>query len=515
MSGRPSIGELLGGWTLDPGLLLSAAVALAAYAWGAVRARRWPAQRGACFALGVAASLLALCSGLDAWSERLLSVHMVQHLLLTLVAAPLLVAGAPLALALRALPHGGARRLARALRSRPARALTHPLVTWSLLPALLLATHLTGIFELTLRDPAAHAAEHLAYLAAAVLFWLPVLGAEPLPRRPGPVGQLLYLLLGMPAMAAAGVLLTIDTSVRYPAYLAPARALGVDALADQHAAGTIMWVAGSVLAAALTVAAVWAALEREERRAVAREARQPLALLLAVVLAIGPALAAQPPAARAASPLPAQGQLLFQGSCASCHGLSGRGVPGRGPSLAGAGAQAADFYLRTGRMPLADPGDAPVRSHPLFSPPQIRALTAYVAALSHGPPIPRVDLARSSLAAGRRAFTDHCAGCHQVVARGGIVTGAIAPPLQQATPTQVAEAVRIGPYLMPRFTRRQIDDRTLADIARYVEWTKHPDDAGGWSIGNIGPIPEGLIAWFIGLLALLIVIRLIGERSPR
>ena len=288
-AGYPSIGHLLGSWQPDLGLLASAAVALGAYAWGVARVGsghgRWPAYRSACYALGVGAVLVALCSGLDGWAERLLSIHMVQHLVLTLVAAPLLVAGAPLALALRALPQAGGRRLAQALRSRPARALIHPVTTWSLLPALMLLTHLTGLYELTLRHPAAHAAEHLAYLGAAVLFWLPVLGAEPLPRRPGPVGQLLYLLLGMPAMAAAGVVLTIDTSVRYPSYLAPARALRIDALADQHTAGAIMWVPGSVLAAALTVLAAWIALEREERRALAREARQPLALVLLAVAA--------------------------------------------------------------------------------------------------------------------------------------------------------------------------------------------------------------------------------------
>lgn len=526
-AGYPSIGHLLGSWQLDPGLLASAAVALATYAWGAARAAgrgRWPAHRTACFALGVAAVLLALCSGLDSWAERLLSIHMVQHLVLTLVAAPLLVAGAPLALALRALPQGGGRGLAQALRARPARALTHPLTTWSLLPALMLATHLTGLYELTLRHPALHAAEHLTYLVAAVLFWLPVLGAEPLRHRPGAVGQLLYLLLGMPAMAAAGVVLTIDPSVRYRSYLAPARALRIDALSDQHAAGAIMWVPGSVLAAALTVLAAWLALEREERRALAREARQPLALALLAAAAAGcAALPALAPTARAAGPTAsaapladlALGRQLYQGSCSSCHGLAGRGVRDRGPSLIGAGAQAADFYLSTGRMPLANPADPPVRTPPLYTRPQIRALTAYVASIAGGPAIPRVDLANASLADGRRAFTDHCAGCHQVVARGGIVTGAIAPPLQQATPTEVAAAVRIGPYLMPRFTRRQIDDGTLNDIVRYVEWTKAPADRGGWSIGNLGPIPEGMVAWLIGLLALLIVIRLIGERSPQ
>jgi ubiquinol-cytochrome c reductase cytochrome c subunit len=237
--------------------------------------------------------------------------------------------------------------------------------------------------------------------------------------------------------------------------------------------------------------------------------RRMPALALAALLAL-PALTAP---AGAQTSLADRGRSLFQASCASCHGFDGRGVRGNGPSLQNAGAQAADFYLRTGRMPLANPDDAPVRAPAQFGDAEIRALTVYVASLGSGPPVPRVAPAQGTLADGLHAFTEHCAGCHQVVARGGIVTGAIAPPLQQATPTEVAEAVRIGPYLMPRFTRRQIDDRTLASIVRYVQWTKHPADRGGWGIGNIGPIPEGMVAWFIGLLSLLIVIRLIGERS--
>jgi ubiquinol-cytochrome c reductase cytochrome c subunit len=209
--------------------------------------------------------------------------------------------------------------------------------------------------------------------------------------------------------------------------------------------------------------------------------------------------------------LVAQGRTLYAETCSSCHGFDARGRPGRGPSLYGAGAQAADFYLSTGRMPLADPDDAPVRTKPQLSRAQIAALTAYVGSLG-GPPIPSVDPARGDLAEGLRAFTEDCAGCHQVVGRGGVVVGGIAPPLQQATPTQVAEAIRIGPYLMPRFTMVQVDQQRLDAIVRYVAWTKHPDDRGGWGIGNIGPIPEGMVAWLLGLAALLLVASLIGER---
>jgi len=286
MSGAPSLGDLATTWQLEPGVLLSAAAALGAYGWGVARVERarrgaagaraippWLPHRAACFAVGVLATLAALCSGLDGYADELLSVHMVQHLVLTLVAAPLLVAGSPLLLALRALAPDPRRALARALRSRPARVLTHPAVTCALLPGAMIASHLTGVYELTLRDPLAHALEHLVFLTAAILFWLPLLGREPLHRRPAFLGRMLYLLVAMPAMALPGVVLTIDQAPRYAAYLAPARALRVDPLRDQQLAGTLMWVPGSVLAAALTLLVAWAALVQEERRAVAREAR--------------------------------------------------------------------------------------------------------------------------------------------------------------------------------------------------------------------------------------------------
>jgi ubiquinol-cytochrome c reductase cytochrome c subunit len=210
----------------------------------------------------------------------------------------------------------------------------------------------------------------------------------------------------------------------------------------------------------------------------------------------------------------ARGRGLFVEGCSSCHGLDARGRPGRGPSLAGAGAAAADFYLSTGRMPLDDPKEEPLRNKPAYSHSQIADLVAYVGSLG-GPSIPSVDASAGDLNAGFRAFTSHCAGCHQMVARGGIVPGAIAPPLQgDVTTTQVAEAVRVGPYVMPRFSERQIDQGTLNSIARWVQATRHPDDRGGWGIGHIGPIPEGMVAWLLGGVALLIVARLIGERGP-
>lgn len=102
-----------------------------------------------------------------------------------------------------------------------------------------------------------------------------------------------------------------------------------------------------------------------------------------------------------------------------------------------------------------------------------------------------------------------------VVAEGGYVTGAIPPPLEDATPTQVAEAVRIGPNVMPRFSTKAITPKELNSLVAYVEYTKHPDDRGGWALGHLGPVPEGLVAWLLAAAALVFACMTIGTRLHR
>jgi ubiquinol-cytochrome c reductase cytochrome c subunit len=222
------------------------------------------------------------------------------------------------------------------------------------------------------------------------------------------------------------------------------------------------------------------------------------------------------------TPLVQLGYQLYAGNCATCHGADGRGIArptlsaadqkGQGPSLRGVGALAADFYLRTGYMPLSRVGLQPHRSTPLFDEHQIRALVAYVASLGSGPAVPTPDPARGSVSAGQRLFSEHCAGCHQIVGAGGYVTGGVAPPLDRATAVQVAEAVRIGPYVMPTFSRSQISDRDLDSLIAYVEEAKHPQDRGGWALGHVGPVPEGLVTWLLAAAALVAVCMVIGRR---
>jgi quinol---cytochrome-c reductase cytochrome c subunit len=206
----------------------------------------------------------------------------------------------------------------------------------------------------------------------------------------------------------------------------------------------------------------------------------------------------------------ADGKVLFDNGCSSCHGADLRGIPGRGPNLRGVGEAAADFYIRTGRMPLRVPDQQPLRTESPYTKAQQQALIAYVGSFG-GPGIPSADPARGDLADGLKLFGEYCMGCHQVVAQGGITTTGIAPALQSSSPTDVAEAVQIGPYVMPTFP--QLSQPDVDSLARYVTYTRDPEDIGGWGIGHIGPIPEGIVAWLLAGVALLLVIRLIGERT--
>lgn len=244
--------------------------------------------------------------------------------------------------------------------------------------------------------------------------------------------------------------------------------------------------------------------------------RRIAALVLTVALGgEGVALAASQngivrPAYEPPTPTVELGKELFDANCSSCHGIAGQGIPrsrpgggdlaGAGPSLRGVGAMAADFYLRTGFMPLANVHAQPSNQRVLFTGKEVSALTAFVAALGGGPAVPRPEPTIGSLSQGFKLFTENCAGCHQSLARGGFVTGARVPPLQGIDAREIAEAVRIGPYLMPRFGARQIPDPQLDSIVKYVLSTNRPVNRGGWSLGNLGPIPEGMLAWLVAIL---------------
>jgi ubiquinol-cytochrome c reductase cytochrome c subunit len=218
----------------------------------------------------------------------------------------------------------------------------------------------------------------------------------------------------------------------------------------------------------------------------------------------------------------ADARSLYLVDCASCHGVTlegvdpqdevkgTRGVEGAGPSLRGMGALAVDFVLRTGYMPLRDPYAQPMPSSPTYTDAQIRGLARYVGSYG-GPGIPKPHPERGNVAEGLRLFTEDCSGCHQVLGKGGVVANRVAPSLDRDSAVQIAEAVRLGPYVMPRFDERRLSPRQLDSVVAYVLSARHPKDEGGWALGHLGPVPEGMVAWLLAGAVLVLVTRLIGE----
>lgn len=243
--------------------VLAGALGLAAvlYARGVHRAGRWPRRRSAAWAAGIVVVAAALLGGPAAAADADMRAHMAQHLGLVVLAAPLLLAGAPLLLALRTEPalRPGLRAL---LASRAVRAALHPALAVSLFAVVLAGSHVPAVYDAAVDHPAVHVAEHAAYLGSAGLFWAVVLGVRPLPGRRSPLVRVLCLLLAMPPMALVGVAILSSARPLYDHY----------ALADQHAAGQLMWIGGTLPMAALVLVLAVAGVLEEERRQVRREA---------------------------------------------------------------------------------------------------------------------------------------------------------------------------------------------------------------------------------------------------
>src|SRR5256885_14159851 len=177
-----------------------------------------------------------------------------------------------------------------------------------------------------------------------------------------------------------------------------------------------------------------------------RASRLAIAAIALVLAFFAAGSLARPPSQGTSrpSPLVEEGQAIFEEGCSSCHGFTGEGVPGRGPSLIGAGEAAADFYLRTGRMPLNQVGDEPLRAPPHYPEHEIRALVAYVGSLGHGPAIPTVEPERGSPSEGMQLFDESCAGCPGTGCKGGGAIGGASPPIGGAAPVAGGQGSRVG-----------------------------------------------------------------------
>ena len=276
----PSFPQVLLEWRMEPIVLL--ALATAAIAWLVLTrrvARRHPghphpAWRSAAFLAGLAVLAVALLSPIEAYEGELFSVHMLQHMLLELVAAPLLLLGAPATLALRAASPSVRGGLLAALHSRVVAVLSFPLLAWLLFAAVNLGWHFSALYDQALETPWLHDLQHLTFLGAALLFWWPVVGADPARwRLPYPV-RLFYLFLAMPQNSFLGIALMSAPAALYPHYLTNIRSWGPTPAVDQNVGGMLMWVGGDVvflLAMGLVVAAWVRAEDRRTARADARE----------------------------------------------------------------------------------------------------------------------------------------------------------------------------------------------------------------------------------------------------
>jgi len=266
-------------WTIDPLPLLAVAMAALGYWWLVRRVEsrhpRNPVPRIRHWAWvgGLAAVVVALASPVETYSGALLTVHMVQHLLLQFVAAPLLLLAAPVTVLLRAVGPNLRRGLLVVLHSRPVRVLTFPLLAWFVFAAVNWGWHLSSGYDLALEVEWVHYAQHLTLFGAALLFWYPVVGADPGPwRLPHPL-RLFYLFLAMPQNSFLGVAILNAANVLYPHYATTARDWGPSPLVDQQAAGTLMWVWGDVTFLLAMVAVIAAWVRREQRRTTREEAR--------------------------------------------------------------------------------------------------------------------------------------------------------------------------------------------------------------------------------------------------
>jgi len=213
--------------------------------------------------------------------------------------------------------------------------------------------------------------------------------------------------------------------------------------------------------------------------------------------------------------LVAEGRELFLVNCAFCHGQNGEGVrtiDGNqlGPSLIGVGAAAVEFQVGTGRMPLAQTGQQAPRKAASFSDEETAAMAAYVASLGPGPAIPAPsdyslegmsdEERQAAIVRGGQIFLTNCTACHNFTGAGGAMPqGGYAPNILGVDPQYVYEAMLTGPQSMPNFSNGNLTPDAKRDVIAYLESIEENPDYGGFGMGGLGPVSEGLYAWVVGI----------------
>lgn len=272
-------------WSADPFFLVACLMGLGLYGWGVVRlARRgdkWSVGRSIAFVVGVLTVMLVMCTKLNDYGMVMFSVHMVQHMVISMLSPILILLGAPITLALRALPVAATRGkkgprelLLMFLHSRYMRIITHPAFTIPLFIASLYALYFSPIFDFLMGSKTGHIAMMCHFLAVGLVFFWPIMGVDPGPHRPGYLMRMLELFAGMPFHAFFGIALMMASSPMVDTYKNPPASLGIDALADQNAAGGIAWAFSEIPSVLVLIALLfqWYASEKRQARRTDRAA---------------------------------------------------------------------------------------------------------------------------------------------------------------------------------------------------------------------------------------------------
>jgi putative copper resistance protein D len=282
----PSAASLLLGWTFEPLPTLGIALGVGWWSWAVRRVdaahpgNPVPRRRTVAFLGGMTALAVALLSGIGAYDTALFSVHMVQHVLLMLVAAPLLALAAPVTLILRVSSSETRQRwILPVLHSRVVRFMAHPVTAWVMFAAMMWAIHFSALFNASLEDPFVHELEHALFLSGALLFWWPAVALDPAPWRMSHPARIGYLFTQMTQNTFLAFVILNANAVLYPHYATLVRPWGMSAIDDQRVAAGIMWIAGDVifLTAIMAVVVGWMRAEARDEARADRRAGQELA----------------------------------------------------------------------------------------------------------------------------------------------------------------------------------------------------------------------------------------------
>ncbi|WP_346164659.1 cytochrome c oxidase assembly protein [Streptomyces graminearus] len=264
-------------FSAEPFFLITCLLGLGLYAWGVVRLRRrgdtWPVARTFSYVIGVLTIMLVMCTKLNDYGMVMFSVHMVQHMIISMLSPILILLGAPVTLALRALPTAGRGRkgprelLLMLLHSRYMRVITHPLFTIPMFIASLYVLYFTPLFDFLMGSKAGHIAMMVHFLAVGVVFFWPIIGVDPGPHRPGHLMRMLELFAGMPFHAFFGIALMMASTPMVNTFLHPPASLGIDPLSDQNSAGGIAWAFSEVPSVLVLIALLFQWYGSEKRHA--------------------------------------------------------------------------------------------------------------------------------------------------------------------------------------------------------------------------------------------------------